>query len=810
MSAAGSSPRSKRSTSRPTPRPARILMYTAYFEPEYSGAALQALTLAKELRQRGHHIEFVTNRWPGLSDKTVVDGFAVQRLEPGRMHKHREFRLWFNLARYVWSRRRDFDILHSHGAYFTNAFIGPLARLLGLKSLIKASLANDDLQGLSRSLVGKVHRCMLRRIDAYVAISRDLFEEFRAGGLSTAKTHHVPNGVDTTRFRPAPAPQVPALRTALHLPTGQPIALYLGVLDPRKNILWLAEQWVAHNAFGTGALLLAVGPQGRDDPAGTLRARLVELARAHPRQFALHDFHADVTPYYQCANLLALPSVKEGLPNVVLEAMACGLPCVAARASGTRELILEGETGYTYAPEDVDALARAVQRCLSSEGARMGENARRLALERYSIQTIATQYEAIYSRLLGAAKRVLYVENGIGYGGAVVCLRHLVRNLDRGKFEPMVITGLGDEKYQDIAAEACWKHIPDRRLDVMSMKRALHAWRWPDALPGLRWTINQVLSRLDDLFNFLPSLLQTLWTVFRFRPALIHVNNEPLCNRAALLAGKLLGVPVVAHVRGDQQGSLMMHSFFKMPDYFIAVSRWVSESIGRLGVPEQERTYIYDGIELDKLDLNADGLAFRRRCHIPESSFVVGLVGLLIPWKGQQLFIEAARLLANEFPDTVFAIVGGTPDEFKYFELELRKLVAEPGLKGRVVFTGHVGDMAAVYNGLNVVLSASTSPEPLGTMIIEAMTMARPIIAPDHGGAVEMIDDGKTGLLFRPCDTADLAAKIARLLRDAELGEQLGQAARGQALKVFAIREHVRQVQNVYDRMLRLAQPRTD
>ncbi len=790
------------STAPPAPRLARILMYTAYFEPEYSGAALQALTLAKELRGRGHHIEFITNRWPGLSDKAVVDGFAVQRLEPGRLHKHREFRLWFNLVRYVWSRRRDFDILHSHGAYFTNAFVGPLARMLGMKSLIKASLADDDLQGLQHPIVGKLHRFMLRRVDACVGISQDLVKEFRTGGLRRQKIHHLPNGVDTERFRSVPPAQLAVLRARLGLPERQPIALFVGVLDHRKNILWLAEQWVAHDAFGTGALLLAVGPQGRDDAAGALRARLCEMAHLHPRLLVLHDFHADVAPYYQCANLLVLPSVKEGLPNVVLEAMACSLPCVAARASGSRDLIVEGETGYTYAPDNVDELAAALRRTLAAEGVALGANARRLAQQRYSIQAIADGYEAIYTWLLGTAKRVLYVENGIGYGGAVICLRHLVRNLDRVKFEPMVITGLGDEKYQDIASEACWKHIPDRRLDVISMKRSMGAQRWPDALPGLRWTLNQVLSRLDDLFNFLPSFLQTFWTVLRFKPDLIHVNNEPLCNRAAVLAGKLLSVPVVAHVRGDQQGSPLMHSLFKLPDYFIAVSRWVSESIGRIGVPARKRTYIYDGIELDKLDLRADGQAFRRRYGIREDAFVVGLVGLLIPWKGQRLFIEAINLLAQEMPDAAYAIVGDTPEECRYFEAELRKLVDAPSLKGRVVFTGHVGDMAAVYNGLDVVLSASTSPEPLGTMIIEAMTMARPVIAPNHGGAVEMVEDGVTGLLFKPGDAGDLAAKIGQLHGDPELARHLGQTARAQALKVFAIREHVQQVQNVYDDML--------
>jgi glycosyltransferase involved in cell wall biosynthesis len=789
-------------TASPMQRPARVLMYTAYFAPEYSGAALQALTLAKALRSKGHYIEFVTNRWPGLDDQAVVEGFAVQRLEPGRTRKHREFRLWFNLARHVWSRRKDFDILHSHGAYFTNAFIGPLARMLGLKSVIKASLADDDLQDLSRPVIGRLHRLMLKRIDTCVAISHDLVEEFRAGGLSPQKTQHVPNGVDTDRFQALPAQQVPAFRQVMGLPSDQKIALYVGVLDQRKNILWLAEQWVAHDAFGTGALLLAVGPRGRDDPGCALHDRLAELAHAHPRRFALHDFHEDVTPYYQCADLLVLPSVKEGLPNVVLEAMACSLPCVAADASGTRELIAEGETGFTYEPGDVAGLSSAVRRALSGTGAGMGRAARQVAERRYAIAAIANQYEAIYARLLGSGRRVLYVENGIGYGGAIICLRHLVRNLDRVRFEPMVITGLGDQKYQDIAAEATWKHIPDKHVDVISMKRELASRRWPDTLPGLRWAINQVLSRLDDLVNFLPSFLQTCWTVFRFKPDLIHVNNEPLCNRSAILAGKILGVPVVAHVRGDQQGSLMMHSFFKLPDYFIAVSRWVSDSIGRIGVPAQRRSYIYDGIELDKLDMKADGPAFRRQHAIPADAFVVGLVGLLIPWKGQELFLETVKLLADELPGVVFAIVGGTPDEFRYFEKALRKSVDAPRLKNRVVFTGHVSGMAAVYNGLSAVLSASTSPEPLGTMIIEAMTLARPIIAPNHGGAVEMIDDGRTGLLFKAGDAVDLAAKIRLLHSNAELCRSLGQAARAHALKVFAISEHVKQVEDVYDKIL--------
>jgi glycosyltransferase involved in cell wall biosynthesis len=309
-------------------------------------------------------------------------------------------RLWFNMARFAWARRRDFDVLHSHGAYFTNAFVGPLARVLGLRSVIKASLAHDDLHGLGRGITGRLHRFMLSCIDACVAISRDLVDEFKAGGLDLARIHHLPNGVDTARFMRASPGQRASMRAAMHLPPDRAIALYVGVLDQRKNILWLAEQWVTHGGFGTGALLLAVGPQARDDPDGVLRQRLADLARAHPDLFMLHDFHADVAAYYRCADLLILPSAREGLPNVVLEAMASGLPCVAARASGSKELIVEGETGHTFEPDDANDLARALRACLSDKGAAMGEAAWKLAQRRYSIPAIADAYESIYTSLL--------------------------------------------------------------------------------------------------------------------------------------------------------------------------------------------------------------------------------------------------------------------------------------------------------------------------------------------------------------------------------------------------------------------------
>jgi len=399
-------------------------------------------------------------------------------------------------------------------------------------------------------------------------------------------------------------------------------------------------------------------------------------------------------------------------------------------------------------------------------------------------------------------KRVLLVENGIGYGGAVICLRYLVRNLDRSRFKPLVVTGRRGGPYEALAEDGPWHPIRDRRIDVVAWKARLQEASWPDRVPGLRWVTQQLLARFDDVGNFLSFFLQLLWLALRFQPDLVHANNEPLCNRAAIFVAKLLRVPVVCHVRGPRDAGGMLRWLYRLPDHYLSVSRWVQDEILALGVDASRCEVVYDGIELDRMDTTADGTAFRRAHGIPEDRYVIGLVGLLIPWKGQRILIEAAPEILAAIPDAHLLLVGGTPDECRPYEAELRALVQERGFAERVQFLGHVSDMSALYNALDVVLSCSTSPEPLGTVVIEAMTMGRPIIGPAHGGAAEMIEDGKSGLLTRPGDASALAAAVIRLHGDPDYARWLGVAARERALQLFAVEEHVRRVQEAYDHLV--------
>lgn len=759
-------------------RPLRILMYTAYFEPEYSGAALQALTLARELRQRGHHVEFITNRWHGLDESTVVEGFPVRRLEPGRLRKHREFRLWLNMVRYVWKRRRDFDVLHSHGAYYTHAIVGPLARLLGLKSVVKASLAKDDLLDLQDTAVGAIHRFMLRRVSACVAISGELVQEFLAGGVAAQRIQHLPNGVDLERFNALRPAERPALRARLGLPASQPIVLFVDVLDARKNILWLAEQWVAQDAFGTGALLLAVGPQGRDDPQGRLRGKLAALAQAHPERFALHDYHADVVPYYRCADALVLPSYKEGLPNVLLEAMAAGLPCIAACASGSREVIEDGVTGRLYSPDDASGLARAVQSVVAPGGEALGAKGREVAEARYSIQAVASRYEALYAQLTGrpappdshstASLPLLMITELYlpTKGGTAVMFEDDCRRL--GGREVHVVTAAvpGDAEF-DVGHP--------NTIHRLGLKR--YEWLRPESL-----------------------VMYTRMFVTALRLALTHRFAAVLAGRAlpegmvAWAVGRLTGRRVILFAHGEEltgwgRGRKFQAMCFALrnADAVLANSDFTRDTLASLiGVRPERIAMAYPVVDAERFRPGLPCNDLRAGIGLKPGQRLILSVGRLQRRKSFDQVVRALPGLVARGIDVHHAIVG-IGEDWDYLE----RTAAELGVRERLHLLGHVApdDLPRWYNACDLFAMPNRDidgdTEGFGIVYLEANACARPAVAGITGGTGSAVEHGLNGLRVDGDSVAAVEEGLARLLQDSAYAQQLGQTGRSRVAARF-------------------------
>jgi len=374
----------------------RILMFSYYFPPHYSGAALQAISLAKKLRDRGAEISFLTVDNGGLPESGWLEGFEFRRVRDGK-GRLGELALWKNMLRST--RGGSFDVLHTHGAYLKNSFFGPLSRMLGKKSILKVSLADDDLHGLGKGRSGWVHKRFVSMADRYVSISREITDELKGYGLPTEKIMEIPNGVDTKRFTPATESEKKALREKAGLPEKGPMILYVGGISSRKNVKWLVDSW-AGAARTCAGFLTVVGPVAREDTErkiyDSLKARESELKG----RFFMRSFTDRVEEFYRMADIFVLPSRNEGMPNAVLEAMSSGLPCMVNTVSGARDLV-DASTGVLMDVEKPGALAEGLGRLGNGKAEALGAGARKRIMRDFSLESVADRYMRLYREMLG-------------------------------------------------------------------------------------------------------------------------------------------------------------------------------------------------------------------------------------------------------------------------------------------------------------------------------------------------------------------------------------------------------------------------
>jgi glycosyltransferase involved in cell wall biosynthesis len=221
----------------------------------------------------------------------------------------------------------------------------------------------------------------------------------------------------------------------------------------------------------------------------------------------------------------------------------------------------------------------------------------------------------------------------------------------------------------------------------------------------------------------------------------------------------------------------------------IVNSHSVAQDAKRL-LPDLKVVTIYNAIDLKRfapegtqLDLDAmAGLS-----PAPSGTVRVGLVGTFARWKGQKIFLQAIARLSSESPVRGY-IIGGPIYQTvgsQWSLDELKDEAARLGLAGRLGFTGFVPDTSAAMRSLDIVVHASTQPEPFGMVIIEGMACGKAVIASQAGGASELFVDGVNALGHPPGDAAALAEQIQKLVGNGQLRKELGEAGRGMVNRRF-------------------------
>lgn len=242
----------------------------------------------------------------------------------------------------------------------------------------------------------KIDKFCLKRYERVYCVSPDLVEACLAAGVKKSKLVLLENGIDTEEYTRQCG--VSEAKAALNLPPDRLHIGAVGRLEPEKAFDLLIRAVHELNAAGVGASLTVVG-EGHDRPR--LESLIAELNLSSRVQ--LVGWQSDVKRWFEAMDVFALSSRREGLPNVLLEAMALGVPCVATRIAGIPRLIADGESGRLIPPDDLPALVAALREVLTNETTRERfRHAGRATIEaRYSFATRMKTLAVEYDRLLG-------------------------------------------------------------------------------------------------------------------------------------------------------------------------------------------------------------------------------------------------------------------------------------------------------------------------------------------------------------------------------------------------------------------------
>jgi glycosyltransferase involved in cell wall biosynthesis len=357
----------------------------------YGGPERQMLGLARSLsgQCRTSFLLFAEGgRGRAFAEEAIRQGFEANILEQDTPFLRRALRELTDQL-----RRQQADLLCCHG-YKPNLLGRLAARNAGIP--IVAVSRGWTAESLRVRVYEALDRWNLRWMDRVVCVSAGQAERVRHAGVAPERITIIRNAVRADRFTQPD----PAQRQALEQMFPSPPRLLIGAagrLSPEK---------------GFGVLVQAAARLARMNPAigflhfgdGPLRdalQRQIETAGLADR-FLLGGFRTDLDQLMPCFDLLVLPSFTEGLPNVVLEALAAGVPAVATAVGGTPEVLEDGVSGYLVPPGDADALAEKIERAISSDTQRraMGEHGRQRVLEEFTFEAQARQYLQLFDELI--------------------------------------------------------------------------------------------------------------------------------------------------------------------------------------------------------------------------------------------------------------------------------------------------------------------------------------------------------------------------------------------------------------------------
>ena len=382
-------------------------------------------------------------------------------------------------------------------------------------------------------------------------------------------------------------------------------------------------------------------------------------------------------------------------------------------------------------------------------------------------------------------KNILFLHAGAEMYGADKVMLDLIKRLDTNKYNPLVV-------------------LPTNGVLVDALKKEnVKVIVMP--YPIMRRKYFNPKGLIQYAFGMVKSTHEIAKIAKEHRIDLIHTNT------AATLEGsfisKKLHIPQLWSIHEIIVSPKIMYTvtsrlIAKYSSVTITDSKAVKDHLDDSGYFKKDAVkVIYNGVDSNRFNPDNDCSYLYEEWNIPKTARIIGMMGRVNSWKGQGDFLKAANIIMAKFPDVYTVFVGAAFEGEEWREKELAEAIAQSPYKDRIINKGYRTDSEGIYKLYDVFVLPSTNPDPLPTVVLEAMATGKPIVGYKHGGVCEMVKDGYNGLLAKVGNPDDLAAKIEVLIENNSKREEMGKNSRRRLLENFSMETYVQNYSSEYDRL---------
>ena len=378
-------------------------------------------------------------------------------------------------------------------------------------------------------------------------------------------------------------------------------------------------------------------------------------------------------------------------------------------------------------------------------------------------------------------QKILYLHAGAEMYGADKVLLELIKGLDKDLFEAHVILpndGVLVSALEAVGAKVSVLDYPILRRKYFNPK---------------------------GIFEYFRSYNHFSKEIARYAQdngiSLLHNNTTAVLE--GIYVKRKLKLPLIWHVHEIIVKPKAISDFINLlmgryADKIVTVSQAVASHVKQSRfVKEDQVRVIYNGVD-NAVYYPMQAGSVREKFGIQQDSLVIGMIGRVNAWKGQGDFLEAVTPILKMNPQAVAFLAGSAfeGEEWRVEELEA-KIAASP-VASQIKRIDYYSQTTELYNMFDIFVLPSTNPDPLPTVVLEAMACGKPVVGYRHGGVCEMVEEGENGLLSIPNQPAELSKAIQELANNTEKRAQFGEASVQRQKELFSLQSYIRNFSELY------------